>query len=61
MDLGKNVTLKVNNDEVVASVSEAKEEVVETTPVDLSQIEVEAKGKEVKEGEAAPESAPKKE
>ncbi len=61
LDLGKNVTLKVNNDEVVASVSEAKEEVVETTPVDLSQIEVEAKGKEVKEGEAAPESAPKKE
>jgi large subunit ribosomal protein L25 len=61
LDLGKNVTLKVNSDEVVASVSEAKEEVVETTPVDLSQIEVEAKGKEVKEGEATPESAPKKE
>ncbi len=46
------VDLKVNADEVVASVSEAKEEVVEApAAIDLSAIEVETKGKEVKEGE----------
>jgi large subunit ribosomal protein L25 len=61
LNLGKNVLLKVNLDEVVASVSEAKEEVVEAVPVDLSQIEVEAKGKEVKEGEEAAPQAEKKE
>jgi large subunit ribosomal protein L25 len=44
------VTLKVKPDEVVASVYEPKEEVAEVTPVDLSTIEVEKKGKEVKEG-----------
>lgn len=51
--LGAGVELKINPDEVVASIAEAKEEVVEA-PVapDLSAIEVEAKGKEVKEGEA---------
>jgi len=46
------VELKMNPDDVIASISEAKEEVVEATPIDLSAIEVEAKGKEVKEGEA---------
>jgi hypothetical protein len=41
----------VNHDEVVASVAEAKEEVVEApTAIDMSAIEVEAKGKEAKEG-----------
>ncbi|MCX6715489.1 MAG: 50S ribosomal protein L25 [Candidatus Taylorbacteria bacterium] len=46
------VELKVSADEVVASVTEAKEEVVEAPALDLSAIEVEAKGKEAKEGEA---------
>lgn len=47
------VELKINADEVVASVAEAKEEVVEApTAIDMSAIEVEAKGKEAKEGEA---------
>lgn len=47
------VDLKVSADEVVASVSEAKEEAVEApAAIDLSAIEVEAKGKEAKEGEA---------
>lgn len=52
--LPKGVEMKVKSDEVIASVAEAKEEVVEA-PVapDLSAIEVEAKGKEVKEGEGA--------
>jgi len=54
--LPKGVELKIPADEVIASVTEAKEEVVETVPVDLSTIEVEAKGKEVKEGEEAPAS-----
>lgn len=50
--LPKGVELKVNPDEVVASIAEAKEEVEEApTAPDLSTIEVEAKGKEVKEGE----------
>jgi len=38
-------------EEVVASVYEPKEEVIETAPVDLSSIEVEKKGKDAKEGE----------
>lgn len=49
--LPNGVELKVPADEVVAAISEAKEEVVEVAP-DMSTIEVEAKGKEVKEGEA---------
>jgi large subunit ribosomal protein L25 len=56
--LPAGVTLKDKPEEVVASVYEPKEEVVDTTPVDLSSIEVEKKGKEAKEGaegEAAPE------
>lgn len=62
--LPKGVELKILPDEVVASVSEAKEEVVEApATLDVSQIEVEAKGKEAKEGEAgaagaAPAGAP---
>ncbi len=63
--LPAGVTLKVKPEEVIASVYEPKEEVVEAAPVDLSTIEVEKKGKEAKEGaegepaEAA--EAPKKE
>ncbi len=58
--LPAGVTLLTKPDEVIASVSEAVEEVVEAAPVDLSAIEVEKKGKEVKEGEApAPEAKPK--
>ncbi len=63
--LPAGVTLKVKSEEVIASVYEPKEEVVEAAPVDLSTIEVEKKGKEAKEGaegepaEAA--EAPKKE
>ena len=49
------VALIANSDEVVASVYEPKEEVVETAPVDLSAIEVEKKGKEAKEGEVGAE------
>ncbi len=49
--LPEGVTLKIKADEVIASVYEPKEEVVETAPVDLSTIEVEKKGKEAKEGE----------
>jgi large subunit ribosomal protein L25 len=48
--LPEGVTLKVKADEVIASVYEPKEEVVEAAPVDLSAIEVEKKGKEAKEG-----------
>jgi len=53
--LPKGVELKANPEEMVASVKEAKEEVVEATPaaIDMSAIQVEAKGKEVKEGETA--------
>ena len=51
--LPKGVDLKLNPEEVVASIAEAKEEVVEApAEIDMSAIEVEAKGKEVKEGEA---------
>lgn len=48
--LPAGVVLKVKPEEVIASVYEPKEEVVEA-PVDLSAIEVEKKGKEDKEGE----------
>lgn len=66
--LPEGVTLKVKPEEVVASVYEPKEEVVEVAPVDLSTIEVAKKGKEAKEGaegaetaEAAPKKEEKKE
>jgi large subunit ribosomal protein L25 len=57
--LPKGVELKINPDEVIASVSVAKEE-LETAPtaIDMSAIEVEAKGKEVKEGEGGEAAAP---
>ncbi len=47
--LPKGVELMENLDEVVASISVPKEEVVETAPIDLSQIEVEKKGKKDEE------------
>ncbi len=56
--LPEGVNLITKPDEVVASVYEPKEEVVEVAPVDLSAIEVEKKGKEVKEGEEGAEAAP---
>ena len=57
------VEIKAKPEEVVASVYEPKEEVVEEVPVDLASIEVEKKGKEAKEGEVPAEGAeaPKKE
>ena len=61
--LPKGVDLKVNPEEVVVAVSQAKEEVEEApTAIDMSAIEVAAKGKEVKEGEgdAAAEASEKK-
>jgi len=54
--LPDGVVLKVKLDEVVASVYEPKEEVIEVAPVDLSTIEVEKKGKAEVEG-AGPEAA----
>ena len=50
--LPTGVTLITREDEIVASIAEAKEEVEEApTAVDMSAIEVEKKGKEAKEGE----------
>ncbi len=50
--LTAGVTLKTNPEDVVASIAEAKEEVEEApVAIDMASIEVEAKGKEVKEGE----------
>ncbi len=59
--LPAGVELKINPDEVVASIAEAKEE-VEEVPVapDLASIEVEAKGKELKEGEEGAAATPDK-
>ena len=57
--LPNGVTLITNPEEVVALVSEVKEEVEEEAPVDLSAIEVtDQKGKKEEEGEA-PEGAEK--
>lgn len=58
--LPAGVTLKVKPEEVIASVYEPKEEVVEAAPVDLSAIEVAKKGKEAKEGAEGEEAAPEK-
>ena len=44
------VSAITDQSEVVASITEAKEEVVEEVPVDLSTIEVEKKGKKEEEG-----------
>jgi large subunit ribosomal protein L25 len=50
--LPEGVTLMIKPEEVIASVYEPKEEVIEVAPAtDLSAIEVEKKGKEAKEGE----------
>ena len=52
LKLGAGVELKIGPEEVIASIAEAKEEVEEApAAVDMSAIEVEAKGKEAKEGE----------
>lgn len=50
--LPQGVTLVTDADEIIALVSAPKEE-VEQAPVDISAIEVEKKGKEVKEGNEA--------
>ncbi len=55
--LPSGVSLKIKPDEVVASIYEPKEEVVEEAPVDLSAVEVAKKGKEAKEGEEGAENA----
>lgn len=69
--LPEGVTLVISPDDIVASVYEPKEEVIEEVPVDLSTIEVMKKGKEevlgeeggapAPEGGVAPKAAPKKE
>lgn len=51
VSLPPGVTLLTNPEEVVASVYEPKEEAVPEAPIDISQIEVEKKGKVVTEGE----------
>lgn len=53
--LPAGVTLAEKEDEVVAAVGKAKEEVEETAPVDLSTIEVAKKGKKEEEGGEAEE------
>jgi large subunit ribosomal protein L25 len=60
--LGTGVELKIGAEEVVASIAVAKEETEEApTAIDVSAIEVEAKGKEAKEGEGdAPATEEKK-
>ncbi len=58
--LPAGVELKDKAENIVASVSEPKEEVVEVAPVDLSAIEVHKKGKEAKEGEEEAPVAEKK-
>ena len=54
-DLNVPANVKIENDldETVAVVNEAKEEVVESAPIDMSAIEVEQKGKKEEEGEEA--------
>jgi large subunit ribosomal protein L25 len=54
--LPKGVELKIGADEVVASVTVAKEEVEAPTTIDMSAIEVEAKGKKPEEGAAGAEA-----
>ncbi|MDD5165651.1 MAG: 50S ribosomal protein L25 [Candidatus Pacebacteria bacterium] len=59
--LPAGVSLKINAEEVVTAISEPKEEKEEApTAIDMSAIEVEAKGKEVKEGEEGAAPAPEK-
>ena len=54
--LPKGVTMKTNEEEVVALITAIKEEKVEEVPVDLSAIEVEKKGKKDEQGEATTET-----
>ncbi len=54
--LPSGVELIQNPEDVVALVSEAKEETQEAAPIDLSQIEVEKKGKKEEEGGETQES-----
>ena len=54
--LPAGVTLIAGADEIVASISVAKEEVEEVTTIDMSAIEVTKKGKEAKEGEEGAEA-----
>ncbi len=59
--LPSGVSLVAGLDEIIASIAEAKEEVDEVKPIDMSAIEVEKKGKVEKEGdEAASDSADSK-
>lgn len=59
LSIPAGVEVKIGSEEVIASISEAKEEVEEAPKtIDMSAIEVEAKGKEVKEGEAGAEAKP---
>lgn len=55
--LPAGVTLIAGADEIVASISVAKEEVEEVKTIDMSAIEVTKKGKEAKEGEEGAEAA----
>jgi hypothetical protein len=55
--LGAGVSLVSGPLEIIASVSEAKDEVDEVKTIDMSAIEVTKKGKEAKEGEAPVEDA----
>ena len=57
IELPKGVELMENPDEVVASISIAREEKEEVAPIDLTQIEVEKKGKKEEEGEGATENS----
>lgn len=54
--LPKGVQMVTDADEVVALIAAFKEEVEETTPVDLSAIEVEKKGKKDEDGEGSAET-----
>ena len=53
MKVPAHVEILTKGEEVVASIAEQKEEKEETTPVDLSAIEVEKKGKKEEEGAEA--------
>lgn len=48
----KGITFVLDGEDVVASIAEAKEEVESSTPVDISSIEVEKKGKDETEAAA---------
>ena len=59
LPIPSGVEIKISPDEVIASIAVAKEEKEEApAAIDMSAIEVEAKGKEVKEGDAPASEAP---